>query len=115
MVIDETGGTHGLRDQNAVLGAVALPKQKAFGQELYPGVFQKAAVYMRSIVMNHPFIDGNKRTGVTTASVFLENNGYKVVPEEGAVEAFTLHVVQEGLDINTIAAWLKKNSLKLEK
>ena len=74
MVVDETGGMHGVRDYNAILSVEKLPKQKMFGKELYHTVFLKAAVYARTIIMNHPFIDGNKRTGMTTAFVFLERN-----------------------------------------
>ena len=72
IIIDETGGMHGVRDHNAVLSVEALPRQKLFGKELYPTIFLKATVYTRNIIMNHFFIDGNKRTGMTAASVFLE-------------------------------------------
>ena len=115
MLIDETGGSHGLRDHNAILSVEQMPQQTAFGKELYPSVFLKAAVYARSIIMNHPFIDGNKRTGVTSAFVFLEWNGYESTAKEGEVEEFALKVVTEKFSLEIIADWFKKHSKKIKK
>ena len=113
MVIDETGGAHGVRDYGAILGLESLPRQSAFGKELYPTLFPKAAIYARSIISGHPFVDGNKRTAMTAASVFLENNGYKLVAEKGMVEKFALRLIREKLDIEVIASWFEKNTGKI--
>lgn len=112
MAIDETGGVHGLRDRHAVFASAALPKQKLFGKVLYPTTFEKAAVYVRGIISGHPFLDGNKRTAMICASVFLENNGYAVIAGKGHVERFALEIVSRKLDIAEIARWLKDNSQK---
>lgn len=112
MVIDETGGSHGVRDYHAVLSLENLPKQRAFGQELYPTIFLKAAVYARNIITGHPFVDGNKRTGMSAASVFLESNDYKIITAEGNVEQFALEVIHKRLQLNEIALWFKRNSKK---
>ncbi|MBI2623179.1 MAG: type II toxin-antitoxin system death-on-curing family toxin [Candidatus Liptonbacteria bacterium] len=112
LIIDETGGPHGVRDQGALSSAVALPQQVVFGRELYPTEFEKAAVYARSIIMNHPFVDGNKRTGMAAASVFLESNGYEVVAQEGEIESEALVIVREKCSIESIAAWFKKHARK---
>lgn len=114
MLIDETGGSHGIRDYNAILSLESLPKQAVFGQELYPTLFLKAAVYARNMIMSHPFIDGNKRTGMTLASVFLENNGYKVKAKEAVIEKFALKIVKEKLDLEEIAKFLKQHSWKIK-
>lgn len=114
MAIDETGGSHGVRDYHAVLSLEGMPKQKVFGKELYPTIFLKAAVYVRSLIMSHSFIDGNKRTGMISAAVFLENNGYIITAKKGEVERFALRVISEKLDLDAIAGWLKKNSKKLK-
>ncbi len=111
-VVDETGGMHGIRDHHAILSLEFLPKQTMFGKELYPTVFLKAAVYARNIITGHPFFDGNKRTGMTAASIFLEDNGYKMIAHEGEIENFALHIIKEGLDLETIADWFKKHSKK---
>lgn len=110
MVIDETGGSHGARDYHAILSVEQLPKQKAFGQELYPTIFIKAAVYGRNIIMNHPFTDGNKRTGMLAALIFMENNGYETKAKKGEIEKFALQIVQKKLGLEEVAAWLKKHS-----
>lgn len=107
-VIEESGGRHGIRDYGAVLAVVDLPRQAVFGKELYQNYFTKAAVYARHIILNHPFVDGNKRTGMTAACVFLENNGYRCSAEEGEIEHFALEVVRKKLTVEQIADWLKK-------
>lgn len=60
--------------------------------------------------MHHPFIDGNKRAGMTVASVFLENNGHRVVAKRGEIERFGLEIINQKLDIPAIAAWFKNHS-----
>ena len=114
-IIDETNGLHGVRDTHALLSLVDSPAQKVFGKELYPTIFDKAAFYARSIIMNHPFVDGNKRTGITTASVFLENNGYEMIAREGEFEELALRIISEKMDIAKIADWLKSRSKKIRK
>ena len=94
IIIDETGGSHGVRDYHAILTLEDLPRQTVFVKELYPTVFLKAALYVRNIIMGHPFVDGNKRTGMTAASVFLENNGYKITAQKGEIEKFALKIVK---------------------
>ena len=115
MVVDETGGLHGIRDRNILLSLEDTPRQEVFGKELYPTVFLKAAVYARSILMNHPFVDANKRTGMTCADIFLEENGYVIKVKEGGIEEFALRVVNERLDLKDTATWLKKHSKKISR
>ena len=90
-LIEEFGGSHGVRDENRLKSVVDAPKQFAFGAEQYPTVLEKAAVYMRNIIGDHPFQDGNKRTALTVCSLFLKRNGgfaIKVSPKE--LEDFTI-------------------------
>lgn len=115
MIIDETGGRHGIRDRHAILSLVELPKQKVFGKILYPGIFLRAAVYARNIINFHPFIDGNKRTGMIVADVFLGENGYRLVVKKGEIEKFVLKIATKKPDLKTIAEWLKKHSKKIRK
>jgi len=112
IVVDETGGSHGLRDLHIVSSLEFSPRQEVFGKELYPTIFLKAAVYVREIVMTHPFIDGNKRTGMSAASVFLENNNYKIIAKKGEIEKFALKVIADKLDLESIASWLEKHAKK---
>lgn len=114
-IVDETGGSHGVRDRKPLEVMEALPQLRSFGKELYPTVFLKAGLYVRNIIMSHPFIDGNKRTAISAADVFMQLNGYQITIARGGVEAFALDVIQKKLDLDDIAAWLKKNSKKIRK
>ena len=113
MLVDEYGGSHGVRDRELLLSVEQLPKQSAFGKDLYPTVFIKAAVYARNIITSHPFFDGNKRTGITCASVFLENNGFTFVAREGELEDSAVHIATTKPSLEDITAWLKKHSKKI--
>ncbi len=74
LLITHTGGAAGIRDKNLLESAVAQPQASAFGKYLHPDIFNMAAAYCFHIIKNHPFIDGNKRTGLLTAMTFLEKN-----------------------------------------
>ena len=69
--IAQFGGSHGTRDEGLLESAIARPYQTFGGNDLYPTVFEKAAAIAESIVINHPFVDGNKRTGFLTCWQFL--------------------------------------------
>lgn len=111
MLIDEIGGGHGVRDYHILLSLEHLPGQTFAGEELYPTIFLKAAVYARSIIQNHPFIDGNKRTGITAATIFLEKNGHIFSAHKGEIEEFALRIATEKLELEEIAAWLKDHTM----
>ncbi len=72
------GGMHKIRDLNLLESAVARPQTIINGIFAYPNTNTMAAVYAHGIIKNHPFIDGNKRTGMATATIFLDLNGYEV-------------------------------------
>lgn len=110
MLIDEIGGSHGVRDYHILLSLEHLPQQTFDKEELYPTLFLKAALYARNIIQNHPFLDGNKRTGMTAASVFLNNNGYSFSARKGEIVKFALKIAREKLELEKIAAWLKHHS-----
>ncbi len=111
-IIQETGGLDGIRDHHALASAAELPKQQAFGQDLYQTAFVKAAAYARSIIMNHPFLDGNKRSGITAAGTFLDINGHLLHCKRGEIEKFAVRVVVEALTVEQIAQCLQKRSKK---
>lgn len=115
MLIDEYGGTHGVRDNSLLLSTEQLPQQSAFGQELYPSPFLKATVYARNIITSHPFLDGNKRSGITCAAVFLENNGFKATAKKGEFEAYAIQIAKEKPPLEDIAEWLKVHFKKSPK
>lgn len=106
-IIDQTGGSHGIRDVGLLSSVVERPQGSAFGAELYPDVWTKAAVYLHAIAMNHAFIDGNKRTAITCSARFLAMNGYHLKTSNDELERFVLSVVVDKLDIASIAQWFK--------
>jgi len=112
MVIDETGGSHGVRSRDAVLSLVSAPKQKVFDTELYPDVFSKASVLAHNIIKFHPFVDGNKRTGMAAAAVFLADNGYELSAKDGEIEKLALAIIKNKLDLDRIAKWFRRNATK---
>lgn len=111
-LIKKYGGSHGTRNLERLKSVAQAPAQEVFGQEQYPDIFEKSAVYARNIISDHPFIDGNKRTGIATAAMFLRRNGYKLTAKKGEVEDFAVHIATNKPEISEIAAWLKARSKK---
>ena len=74
VLIDKYGGLKGIRDLGLLASAMNMPMATMFGEELHPTIFDKAAAYLYHIVCNHPFVDGNKRTGTIAALTFLRQN-----------------------------------------
>ena len=68
------GGSHGIRDIGLLESAIAQPEASFGGQYLHADIFEMAAAYLYHLVMNHPFVDGNKRVGLEAALIFLEIN-----------------------------------------
>jgi death on curing protein len=96
-LIAETGGAQGLRDIGLLASAVGRPQATFEGQELYPDLFTKAAALLASLILNHPFLDGKKRTGMTAAALFLQQNGQLLQTSNSELESFTLRVANGGL------------------
>ena len=109
-LVSETGGEHGVRDLGLLESAVARPQATFDRQELYPDAFEKAAALMESLINNHPFVDGNKRTGIACAVLFLQQNGISFVAKNADLEKFTLRVASSEAGRSEIAQWLKKHS-----
>jgi len=109
-LIEETGGSHGVRDVGLLESAAARPQTTFAGQDLYPDLFAKAAALMESLIRNHPFIDGNKRTGIAAAALFLRHNGHRLTATNQELETFTLYVAESGPDLSEIATWLETHS-----
>ena len=110
-LIDATGGEHGVRDLGLLEAAVARPQVTFSNEDLAPNLFQKAAALMESLVQNHPFVDGNKRTAITAASLFLLQNGHRLETTNEEVERFTLWVVNEQPPLEEIAAWFQEHTI----
>jgi len=109
-LISETGGMHGVRELGLLLSAVARPQATFDGQDLYPNLFLKAAALLESLVGNHAFVDGNKRTAITSAGLFLRINGYRLTADNQQLEAFILQCAQRLISLEQMALWLKSQS-----
>jgi death-on-curing protein len=111
-LIGETGGIHGIRDLGLLQSAVSRSQATFVGKELYRDVFYKAAALMESIIKNHAFIDGNKRTAITSASIFLLSNSYSLETSQKEFEQFTLKMVTGKVSFDDAVKWFKENSVK---
>jgi death-on-curing protein len=110
IVIQETGGSQGLRDLGRLESAIASQTQSVFGEELYPSIHEKAAALIRAIVADHPFVDGNKRTAMLSGLTFLHVNGITFTAKPGELEDFAVRVATEHLSVADIATWLESRS-----
>jgi death-on-curing protein len=109
-MIRRFGGSNGVHDFGLLASAVARP-QAGFGDfEAYPDIYSKAAVLCHSLLKNHSFIDGNKRTAVTSMGMFLELNGYRLECPEGTLHQLALDVATDQIDERALADWLRTHS-----
>jgi death on curing protein len=106
--IEHYGGNGGLRDRGSLGAALARPAMTYGGEDLYPDVAAKAAAMMHSLVMNHPYVDGNKRVGAHAALLFLTANGYQAEILSGNLEEITLAVARGELDAEAFAIWFRQ-------
>lgn len=110
-LIATTGGEHGVRDVGLLASAVARPQATFDGADLYPDLFEKAAALMASLARNHPFVDGNKRTAIAAAALFLRQNGLRLETTNAELEQFTLRVTNERMAIPEIADWFRRYTM----
>ncbi len=111
-VLAKSGGLFGTRDPSTLKSLETKPLQAVFGKTLYPTIFQKAATYAYLIITQHPFADGNKRTGVMSALTFLEVNGYDIVATDDELFDLALHIVTKKPDVADIAEWFATHTQK---
>lgn len=114
-VVDETGGSHGLRDLKLLESAVAQPRQTFGGHDLYKGITRKAAILLVGLLKNHPFVDGNKRTALTVCGVFLQLNGWDFNLEDDELARWVEHLAGSQTAPRTVAKQLRKNVKRLRK
>lgn len=110
MMIEMTGGVDGVRDNSLLDSALNAPFQTFDGKELYPALLSKAAVMCRSIISNHPFVDGNKRTGIHVTLIFLELNGIELQYSQNELIELGFGVASSQLSSDDILKWLIKHT-----
>lgn len=106
--IDRYGGIDGLRDRGLLESAIAQPQQTFDGVELYPSLAEKAARYAYGIIKNHPFADGNKRTGAAMLAVFLRANGVRFKPRLTDMQETIIQIADGTLGYEELVAWIEE-------
>ncbi len=113
-IIEETGGSHGIRDVGLLEAALKRPNA-GFGEyELFPTLHEKIAAFLDALVRNHPFVDGNKRTGLSAAVLTLEMNGFQFNATQREFTEFAVQVATEKLEIEELSGWLQARSIPSE-
>jgi len=106
-VIGQSGGALGVLNLGALESALAQPRMTFGGRELYPSIVDKAAALGYSLIQNHPFLDGNKRTGHAAMEVFLFLNGFEIQSSVDEQERIVLQVASGEMDREAFTLWLR--------
>lgn len=109
-MVSQYGGLHGVKDLNLLRLAIGRPQMSVGFQDAYKTIFDKAAAMFHSIINNHPFLDGNKRTSLFSAILFLEYNGKKIEFTRKEAVKFTRKAHSEDYTVEQISSWLKTHS-----
>lgn len=108
-LIEQTGGTDGIRDEGLLESALHAAFQSFAEQELYPSLLEKAARLGFGLICNHPFVDGNKRIGTHAMLVFLNINQIELCYEDDELIAVILSVASGTMDYNGLLSWLQEH------
>jgi death on curing protein len=104
-ILERTGGARGTLDLGLLESALGQCRMAFGGQETYPSLAEKAAALCFSIVRNHPFVDGNKRTGHAAMEVFLVLNGYQLLVEIDEAERTILRLASGDIERDQFTRW----------
>ena len=111
ILIDAFGGSHGVRDLALLDSALARPFQTFENTDLHSTPIQKAASLIESILINHPFIDGNKRTGYVLMRIFLIDNGLDINASQEEKFDLVISIASGQTKFDQIVEWLTKHSI----
>jgi len=106
-LIQRTGGSGGVREMGLLESALARPRATFGGNDLYPNLWSNVAALMHSLVKNHPFVDGNKRTALTATGMFLELNGHRLVASNEQAFEFTQQAARSKVEPEEMSEWLR--------
>ena len=110
-LIATSGGAAGIRDPGALESAISQPHATFAGEELYPDLVAKAAALCHSLVMNHPFVDGNKRVGHAAMEVFLLLNGSEIAADVDEQERVMLRLAAGELSRAAFTDWIRAHTV----
>lgn len=109
VLIAESGGSDGVRDEGLLDSAVNTPFQTFSGQDLYPTVLEKAVRLGFGLIRNHPFIDGNKRIGTHAMLVFLNLNSITLSYEDDELISTILSVASGEMNADGLLKWIQQH------
>jgi len=109
-IIEQSGGSLGTRDLGLLESAIAQPRMTFGGDDLYPTIIEKASALGFSMIMNHPFVDGNKRIGHAAIETFLVLNGIEISASIDEQEQVILAVASGKLERDAFTEWLQKHT-----
>ncbi len=110
ILLERFGGSSGVRDRALLDSALNRPFQTFDGNELYPSPIEKAAAMLECIVKNHPFIDGNKRTGYVLARLCLIKERVDILADQNQKYAFVIDISTGKIDFEQIKEWLSQHT-----
>ncbi len=113
-IIVQSGGADGIRDLGLAESALAQPRMSFGGSELYPTLAEKAAALCFSLVMNHPFVDGNKRIGHAAMETFLVMNGFELDADIDDSETVILRLAAGELGRMPFTKWVGEHVTDVE-
>lgn len=109
LLVEETGGDFGMRDEGLLDSALNAPYQTFGGTEAYPTILAKAARLCYGIIHNHPFLDGNKRMGVYLMLTFLESEKLNLTYSQDELVSLGLGVADGSMDYEKVLDWIKSH------
>ena len=112
ILINDFGGSQGIRDKEALSSALARPYQTFDSKELYPTPIDKAASLIESLLINHPFLDGNKRTGYVLMRILLIKSGMDIIASQEEKYSFVIEIATGQSKLDKIVKWLDAHSVK---
>jgi death-on-curing protein len=110
ILIEKFGGVKGIRDQGGLEAAIARPNATFDGQDLYPEAIDKAAAIFESIIINHPFLDGNKRTAYALLRLTLLEFEFDITATEDEKYDMTISASKGELNFDGIKLWLTEKA-----
>lgn len=113
LMLEVAGGREGIHDFNLLHSAVERPKAQFAGEYLYTSIWLMGASLLHSLVKNHPFEDGNKRTAYFSTVRFLRKSNYILAPKKKEIITFMVDVDVKNKTVEEIALWLKKHTRKI--
>lgn len=106
IISEASGGSSGLRDESLLLSALNRPYQTFDSKDLYPSIIDKSAAIFQSILINHPFIDGNKRMAYAFMKLLLIEEGFTIDADNKETYVFVIEASKGKMNFNEIKSWL---------